>query len=83
MSEIKKTTSKETEFALPAENYKLLIIGFLIVIVGFLLMLGGRSEDPKVFNMDMFSARRIILAPIVVLIGFGFEIWVIMKKPKE
>jgi hypothetical protein len=71
-------------FALGPENYKLLIIGFVIIIVGFLLMIGGKSDDPNVFNEDqIFSFRRITLAPIVVLFGFIFEIWAIMKKPKS
>ena len=78
----KKSTEKEN-FALGPENYKLLIIGFVIIIVGFLLMIGGKTEDPAVFNEDqIFSFRRITLAPIVVLFGFVFEIWAIMKKPK-
>ena len=46
-------------------------------------MLGGKSDDPNVFNEDIFSFRRITLAPIVVLAGFIFEIWAIMKKPKN
>jgi hypothetical protein len=69
-------------FALGPENYKLLAIGFAIIVAGFLLMLGGKSEDPAVFSEDIFSFRRITLAPIVVLAGFIFEIWAIMKKPK-
>jgi fumarate reductase subunit D len=70
-------------FALGRENYKLLAIGFAIIVLGFLLMLGGRSDDPNVFNQEIFSFRRITLAPLVVLAGFIFEIWAIMKKPKE
>jgi len=47
-------------------------------------MVGGGSTDPNVFNGDqLFSFRRIVLAPLVVLFGFLFEIWAIMKKPKE
>jgi len=82
----KKTDLKETNpgFAFGKENYIYLIIGFVIIITGFLLMIGGKSDDPNVFNGDqIFSFRRITLAPIVVLIGFAFEIWAIMKKPKE
>ncbi len=71
-------------FALGKENYILLLIGFVIIIIGFLLMIGGKSNDPNVFNeKEIFSFRRITLAPIVVLFGFVFEIWAIMKKPKE
>jgi membrane-bound ClpP family serine protease len=73
----------EAGFAIPKENYKLLIIGFLIIIIGFTLMAGGRVNDPNVFNEQIFSFRRIVLAPIIVLAGFIFEIWAIMRKPKE
>jgi len=70
-------------FALGKQNYILLAIGFGIIIIGFLLMMGGKSVDPKVFNPDIFSFRRIVLAPLVILIGFVFEIYAIMKRPKE
>ncbi|WP_372642616.1 DUF3098 domain-containing protein [Ancylomarina sp.] len=74
---------KKLEFALAKENYKLLLIGFAIIIIGFMLMMGGGSEDPTVFDEDIFSFRRITLAPMVVLFGFAFEIYAIMKRPKE
>ncbi len=74
---------KKLDFALSKENYKLIVIGFVIIIVGFLLMMGGGSDDPNVFDESIFSFRRITLAPMVVLFGFGFEIYAIMKKPKE
>jgi membrane-bound ClpP family serine protease len=78
----KKSKGKES-FALGKENYLLLVIGFAIIVIGFLLMIGGKSEDPTIFNEEeIFSFRRITLAPIVVLAGFIFEIWAIMKKPK-
>ncbi len=83
MAEKKKSTAKDPGFAIPRENYKLLVIGFLIVIAGFILMTGGGSDNPKVFNPDIFSTRRIIIAPVVVIFGFAFEIWAIMKKPKN
>lgn len=79
----KKSTDKES-FALGKENYILLIIGFVIIVLGFILMIGGKSEDPTVFNEEeLFSFRRITLAPMVVLAGFIFEIWAIMKKPRS
>ena len=79
----KKSTGKEN-FALAKENYILLVIGFAIIVLGFILMIGGKSDDPNVFNEEeIFSFRRITLAPIVVLGGFIFEIWAIMKKPKS
>jgi len=79
----KKEEIEKVEFALGKENYRLLIIGFAIIIVGFLLMIGGKSSSPNEFNPEIFSFRRITLAPIVVLAGFIFEIYAIMKKPKE
>ena len=80
---MKNENKDKQNFALGPENYKLLAIGFGIIVIGFLLMLGGKSNDPNVFNEEMFSFRRITLAPIVVLAGFAFEIWAIMKKPKQ
>ena len=79
----KKSTDKES-FALAKENYILLVIGFVIIVLGFILMIGGKSEDPTIFNEEeIFSFRRITLAPMVVLAGFIFEIWAIMKKPRS
>ena len=74
---------ERAEFALGTENYRLLILGFVIILIGFLLMQGGKSTNPNEFNPEIFSFRRITLAPIVVLAGFIFEIYAIMKKPKE
>jgi membrane-bound ClpP family serine protease len=78
----KKEEDKKAGFALGRENYKLMAIGFAIIIVGFILMAGGRSDDPKVFSEDIFSFRRITLAPLIVLAGFIFEIYAIMKRPR-
>jgi hypothetical protein len=81
MSKIKN--DNKPDFPLTKENYKFLIIGFAIIILGFLLMIGGGSKDPNVFNeKEIFSFRRITLAPLLILFGFAFEIWAIMKKPK-
>lgn len=79
----KNEVKGKLNFALGRENYRLLAIGFGIIVVGFLLMLGGKSGDPNQFSEKIFSFRRITLAPIVVLAGFVFEIWAIMKKPKD
>ena len=72
---------EEKGFALGKENLKLLAIGFSIIVIGFILMIGGSSKDPNVFNKEIFSFQRITLAPIVVMIGFVFEIFAIIKKP--
>jgi len=80
---VKNENKEKVNFALGRENYRLLAIGFAIIVAGFLLMLGGKSEDPNEFSDKIFSFRRITLAPIVVLAGFIFEIWAIMRKPKN
>ena len=79
----RKEKKDEMNFALGRENYRLMAIGFAIIVIGFILMLGGKSESPDVFNEGIFSFRRITLAPMVVLAGFVFEIYAIMKRPKE
>ena len=82
MGKKKKEESAQTGLAFTKQNYMLLGIGFLIIVLGFVLMIGGKSDDPNVFNPEIFSFRRITLAPVIVLIGFAFEIYAIMKKPK-
>lgn len=71
------------KFPLGPENYRLMAIGFGIIVIGFLLMVGGGSNDPEVFNMEVFSFRRITLAPMILLFGFVFQIYAIMKKSKS
>ena len=78
----KKYLENMEGFALDKENLKLLVIGLVIIVVGFVLMTGGKSDDITIFRPDVFSFRRITLAPMVVLFGFMFEIYAIMKKPK-
>ena len=71
------------DLAFGKENYTLMLIGLAIIIIGFALMAGGKMEDPSAFNPEIFSFRRITLAPIVVMIGFVIEVVAIVKKPKE
>lgn len=79
----KKETRPVNDFAFGKENYMWMLIGIACIFLGFILMSGGGSKDPNVFNPDIFSPRRITLAPIVVLIGFVIEIYAILKKTKE
>ena len=74
--------NKET-FLFGKKNFTLLIVGLVFVAIGFILMIGGGSDDPNVFNPEIFSFRRITLAPILILIGFVIEIFAIMSKPKD
>ena len=79
----KTSASGLSEFAFGKENYKLLLIGLVLIIVGFLLMIGGGSDDPNVFSDKIFDFRRLTLAPVLVLAGYVVEIFAIMKKPKD
>ncbi len=66
------------------QNYLWMVIGAVTIILGFLLMIGGKSTDPNVFNKDeVYSFRRITLAPILIVAGLIIEIYAIMKKPKD
>ena len=66
------------------QNYLWMAIGAAVIILGFLLMIGGKSADPNVFNKDeVYSFRRITLAPILIVAGLIIEIYAIMKKPKD
>lgn len=69
--------------AFTATNYKLFLAGIGIIIIGFLLMSGGGSGDPNVFSEEIFSARRITVAPIVTLLGYIFVVYAIMKRPRN
>jgi len=79
----KKEIKTSNDFAFGRENYMWMLIGIGCIFLGFILMSGGGSKDPNVFNPDIFSFRRITLAPIIVLIGFVVEIYAILKKTKE
>ena len=69
-------------FAFDKVNFILLAVGMAIVVVGFLLMTGVGSSD-SVYEPDIFSVRRIKVAPIVCLIGFVSMIYAVMRKPKN
>jgi hypothetical protein len=76
-------TESKAGFAFEKQNYRLLLIGLVFIVVGFLLMIGGGSDDPKVFSQAIFDFRRITLAPILILAGYMIEIFAIMKKPSQ
>jgi hypothetical protein len=79
---MEKETKPKADFLFGNDNYKFLLIGIAVIALGFLLMSGGGSDDPKVFNEEIFNFRRIKLAPTVVFIGFGIVIYSIFKKSK-
>ena len=65
------------------QNYILMFIGLACIALGYILMAGGGSDDPNVFNPDIYSFRRIRLAPALVLIGLGIEVYAILAQPKK
>ncbi|MFM9987846.1 DUF3098 domain-containing protein [Flavobacterium sp.] len=75
--------NKEQGFLFEKVNYKILLVGIAVIAIGFILMSGGGSDNPAVFNNEIFSFRRIRLAPTMVLIGFGITIYSILKSPKK
>jgi hypothetical protein len=65
------------------ENYLWMLIGLAVILLGLLLMIGGKSKDPNVFNpSEVYSFRRITVAPILILAGLVLEIVGIFKKSK-
>lgn len=80
---LKSDPENDKQMPFGRDNYLWVIIGLAFLLIGFLLMIGGGSNDPDVFNEAIFNFRRLTLAPILVLIGFGIQIYAIMKKPKK
>lgn len=90
---VKKETSKSTpsgptgpvtKMVFGKENYYLIGLGVLVIIIGFVLMSGGHWTDPNVFPKDeVYSTRRITVAPIVVILGFAIEIYAVFHKSKK
>ena len=73
---------EKRSFAVDKMNYIWLAIGMAVVIVGFILMSGSGSSE-EAFNPDIFSVRRIKVAPVVCFLGFAFVVYGIMHKPKN
>jgi uncharacterized membrane protein len=70
----------DAQMALSMKNYILLAIGFVVIVLGMVLMCGGGSQSPEEFNYAMFSWRRITLAPLLIVGGFAFEIYALLKR---
>ena len=66
------------------DNLLWMIGGAVVMIIGYMLMSGGRSEDPNVFNADeVYRARRITVAPILILLGLAIEVYALFRTPKR
>ncbi len=71
------------EFIFQKKNYLFMFVGLACISLGFILMSGGGSDDPNVFNPEIYNFRRIRLAPTLVLIGLGIEVYAILLNPHK
>ncbi|MDO1501811.1 DUF3098 domain-containing protein [Winogradskyella maritima] len=83
MGEKKRKSENKPDFIFGKKNYKWLFIGLAFIAVGFILMSGGGSDDPNVYSDAIFSWRRIRLAPTLILIGFGIQVYAILLNPNK
>ncbi len=74
-----------TKMAITPKGLKYLLVGLIVMVSGYILMTGGGSDNPEVFNYDMFDFRRMVAAPIVIILGIVIEVVAIMGvfKNKE
>lgn len=75
--------NQEQEFLFGKRNYIIMLIGIVFIALGFIFMAGGGSDDPNVFNEEIYNWQRIRLAPTLVIIGLGIEIYAILAHPKK
>ena len=77
------TSTNNNDSLFGKQNYVWIIAGLVAIALGLMLMAGGKSDDPNVFNAnEVYSFRRITLAPILILIGLALEVVAIFRKPK-
>ncbi|MAZ50618.1 MAG: hypothetical protein CMC72_02690 [Flavobacteriaceae bacterium] len=79
---MKDSKKNNKEFIFKKSNYRIMIIGIAFIVIGFVLMAGGGSDDPNIFSNEIYNFRRIRLAPTLVLIGFGIQVYAILYKNK-
>ena len=80
---VEKDQKNGFELAFGAINYILMGVGLVLLAIGYILLSGGGSDDPNVFNPAMFDSRRLVVAPILIVLGFVVEIVAIMFKNKK
>jgi hypothetical protein len=80
---MKKNKKKSEDFIFEKKNFQVMLIGIIFIVVGFVLMSGGGSDDPNVFNPEIYNFRRIRLAPTLVLIGFAIQVYAILLNPRK
>jgi hypothetical protein len=83
MGEQKRKENAKKNFIFGKKNYRWMFVGLLLIALGFILMAGGGSDDPNVFNPEIFNAQRIRVAPTLILVGFGIQVYAILKNFKK
>ena len=78
-----KNTQEQSTFLFGKKNYIIMLIGIFFIAIGFIFMVGGGSDNPEVFNEEIYNWQRIGLAPTLVIIGLAIEIYAILVDPKK
>lgn len=79
-----KIAEDNPRFAIDPKNLIIILAGLALMVAGYLLMIGGGTKDPDIFTGDqLFSFRRIVAAPVLIIAGFVVEIYAIMKRPAK
>ena len=80
---MQKENNQKQEFLFKKKNYIIMLIGLVFIALGFIFMAGGGSDNPEIFNEEIYNWQRIRLAPTLVIIGLVIEIYAIFAKPKK
>ena len=80
---MQKENNQEQEFLFGKKNYIIMLIGIVFIALGFIFMSGGGSDNPEIFNEEIYNWQRIRLAPTLVIIGLAIEIYAILANPKK
>jgi hypothetical protein len=80
---MQKENKQKKEFLFGKRNYIIMLIGLVFIALGFVFMAGGGSDNPEVFNQEIYNWQRIRLAPTLVIIGLVIEIYAIFANPKK
>ena len=78
---MQKENNQKKEFLFGQKNYRIMLVGIVFIALGFIFMSGGGSDNPEVFNEEIYNWQRIRLAPTLVILGLGIEIYAILVNP--
>ena len=80
---MKEEKIQKPAFLFGKKNYTFMVVGIIFIALGFIFMSGGGSDNPAIFNEDIYNWQRIRLAPTLVIIGLGIEIYAILVNPNK